>query len=109
MVSLDGVPWLRVDDAVPIAEVAHDARLLSLYLSSFLSFFGNARGAVEVYWAFLAWLYAAPTAPYLRQAAVSVGIDPWVYPVYAVLFRRSSGGKTVFTRVRHARCSASRK
>src|SRR6266446_8444481 len=99
MVSLDGVPWLRVDEAVPVAEVAHDARLLSHYLSSFLSFFGNASGAVEVYWAFLAWLYAAPTAPYLRQAAVPVGIDPWVYPVYAVLFGRSSGGKTVFTRV----------
>ena len=28
-----------------------------------------------------------------------VGIDPWVYPVYAVLFGRSSGGKTLFTRI----------
>jgi hypothetical protein len=42
-----------------------------------------------VYWAFLVWLYAAPTARYLRQAAIPVGIDPWVYPVYAVLFGRS--------------------
>jgi hypothetical protein len=25
---------------------------------------------VEVYWAFLVWLYSAPAAPYLRQAAV---------------------------------------
>ena len=41
----------------------------------------------------------APAAPYLRQAAVPVGIDPWVYPVYAVLFGRSSGGKTLFTRI----------
>jgi hypothetical protein len=40
-----------------------------------------------------------PAAPYLRQAAVPVGIDPWVYPVYAVLFGRSSGGKTLFTKV----------
>jgi hypothetical protein len=98
-VWLDGAPWLRVDEVVSGEEVVRDARLLSQYLSSFLSFFGNASGAVEVYWAFLAWLYAAPTAPYLRQAAVPVGIDPWVYPVYAVLFGRSSGGKTVFTRV----------
>jgi hypothetical protein len=52
-----------------------------------------------VYWAFLVWLYAAPAAPHLRQAAVPVGIDPWVYPVYAVLFGRSSGGKTLFTRI----------
>ncbi|MGH7154807.1 MAG: hypothetical protein ACREF3_12845, partial [Acetobacteraceae bacterium] len=56
-------------------------------------------GAIDAYWAFLVWLYAAPVAPYLRQAAVPVGIDPWVYPVYAVLFGRSSGGKTLFTRV----------
>ena len=28
-----------------------------------------------------------------------VGIDPWVYPVYAVLYGRSSGGKTLFTRI----------
>jgi hypothetical protein len=98
-VWLDGAPWVCVDETVPADKVAHDARMLSDYLSSFLSFFGNASGAVEVYWAFLAWLYAAPTAPYLRQAAVPVGIDPWVYPVYAVLFGRSSGGKTVFTRV----------
>jgi hypothetical protein len=99
VVSLDGVPWLRIEDPVPAEEVARDARMLGQYLESFLSFFGNASGAVEVYWAFLVWLYAAPTAPYLRQAALPVGIDPWVYPVYAVLFGRSSGGKTVFTRV----------
>jgi hypothetical protein len=30
---------------------------------------------------------------------VPVGIDPWVYPVYAVLFGRSSGGKTLFARI----------
>ena len=60
---------------------------------------GNAAGAVEVYWAFLVWLYSAPAAPYLRQAAVPAGIDPWVYPVYAVLFGRSSGGKTLFTKI----------
>ena len=98
VVSLDGVPWLRPDDAIPPQEVARDARILVDYLGSFLSFFGNAAGAVEVYWAFLVWLYAAPTAPHLRQAAVAAGIDPWVYPVYAVLFGRSSGGKTLFTR-----------
>ena len=99
IVHLDGVPWLRRGRAVPAEAVASDARILADYLDSFLAFFGNAAGAVEVYWAFLVWLYAAPAAPYLRQAAVPVGIDPWVYPVYAVLFGRSSGGKTLFTRI----------
>ncbi len=98
-VQLDGMSWLDAAEAVPVAAVAHDARILAEYLDSFRAFFGNAAGAVEVYWAFLVWLYAAPAAPYLRQAAVPVGIDPWVYPVFAVLYGRSSGGKTLFTRV----------
>ncbi|WP_424140178.1 hypothetical protein [Roseomonas chloroacetimidivorans] len=99
IVTLNGVPWLRPDETVPAGEVARDARLLADYLTSFNSFFGNAAGALEVYWAFLVWLYVAPLAPHLRQAAVPLGIDPWVYPVYAVLFGRSSGGKTMFTRI----------
>jgi hypothetical protein len=99
LVRLDDSPWLRPDDAVPAADVARDARILVDYLASFATFFGNGVGAIDVYWAFLVWLYSAPAAPHLRQAAVPVGIDPWVYPVYAVLFGRSSGGKTLFTRI----------
>ena len=98
-VHLDGRRWLTAEQHVPAEAVTNDARILTEYLSSFRAFFGNGEGAVEVYWAFLVWLYAAPAAPYLRQAAVPVGIDPWVYPVYAVLFGRSSGGKTLFTRI----------
>ena len=99
MVRLDGMPWLRPDETVPAGDIVRDARILIDYLGSFRSFFGNGAGAIEVYWAFLVWLYCAPAAPHLRQAAVTVGIDPWVYPVYAVLFGRSSGGKTLFTRI----------
>ena len=98
-VHLDGRRWLTAEQHVPAEAVTSDARILTEYLSSFRAFFGNGEGAVEVYWAFLVWLYAAPAAPYLRQEAVPVGIDPWVYPVYAVLFGRSSGGKTLFTRI----------
>jgi len=99
LVHLDGAAWLRPDEPVPPAEVARDARIIVDYLGSFRHFFGNSVGAVEVYWAFLVWLYAAPLAPHLRQAAIPAGIDPWVYPVYAVLYGRSSGGKTLFTRI----------
>jgi hypothetical protein len=98
-VSLDDAVWLRPDEAIAAEDIARDARIMVDYLESFRSFFGNASGAIEVYWAFLVWLYAAPAAPHLRQAAVPVGIDPWVYPVYAVLYGRSSGGKTLFTRI----------
>ena len=99
VVHLDGPAWLRPDERVPPAEVARDARILVDYLGSFLHFFGEGAAAVEAYWAFLVWLYAAPLAPHLRQAAIPAGIDPWVYPVYAVLYGRSSGGKTLFTRI----------
>src|SRR5262249_41247327 len=99
VVHLEGRRWLSVDEPVPAQAVANDARILTDYLTSFLAFFGNAPGAVDVYWAFLVWLYAAPAAHYLRQAAIPVGIDPWVSPVYAVLFGRSSGGKSLFTRI----------
>ncbi|MDQ2764375.1 MAG: hypothetical protein M3Y22_13125 [Pseudomonadota bacterium] len=99
LVHLDGMPWLRPEEVVPADAVGRDARILVDYVGSFLSFFGNSAGAVEVYWAFLVWLYAAPTAPHLRQAAIPAGIDPWVYPVYAVLYGRSSGGKTLFSRI----------
>jgi len=97
-VHLDGAIWLHPDETVPQPEVARDARMMVDYIGSFLEFFGNSTGAVEIYWAFLVWLYAAPLAPHLRQAAIPAGIDPWVYPVYAVLYGRSSGGKTLFTR-----------
>jgi len=99
LVHLDGTRWLAVEDVVPANAVTSDAHILADYLDSFRSFLGNAAGAIEVYWAFLVWLYSAPAAPYLRQAAVPAGIDPWVYPVYAVLFGRSSGGKTLFTKI----------
>ncbi len=99
LVHLDGAVWLRPDERIPPTEIERDARLIVDYIASFLSFFGNSAGAVEVYWAFLVWLYAAPLAPHLRQAAIPAGIDPWVYPVYAVLYGHSSGGKTLFTRI----------
>jgi hypothetical protein len=99
IVWLNGARWLAVDEQISQQAVAKDARILVDYLDSFRSFFGNAESAIEVYWAFLVWLYAAPAAPHLRQAAIPAGIDPWVYPVYAVLFGRSSGGKTLFTKI----------
>ncbi len=99
-VLLDGALWLSLErTAVPQSELASDIELMTGFIQSYSSFFGDGEGAVDHYWAFLVWLYSAPMAPYLRQAAIPAGIDPWVYPVYAVLYGRSSGGKTLFTRV----------
>ncbi len=98
-VLLDGRRWFSVGEPIAAEAVRSDAVLMTEYIASFRKFFGDAAGAVDAYWAFLAWLYSAPAAPYLRQAAIPAGIDPWVYPVYSVLYGRSSGGKTLFTRV----------
>jgi hypothetical protein len=98
-VLLDGALWLSADQVMRAEDFRGDAGLISRYIESFQTFFGDAKGAVDHYWAFLVWLYSAPAAPFLRQAAIPAGIDPWVYPVYAVLYGRSSGGKTLFTRI----------
>ena len=98
-VLLDGALWLSADQVMRAEDFRGDAELISRYIESFQTFFGDAKGAVDHYWAFLVWLYSAPAAPFLRQAAIPAGIDPWVYPVYAVLYGRSSGGKTLFTRI----------
>lgn len=99
-VSVDGSLWLTLAQTkVAPDELKRDAELITSFIESYGVFFGDAKGAVDHYWAFLVWLYGAPAAPYLRQAAIPAGIDPWIYPVYAVLYGRSSGGKTLFTRV----------
>jgi hypothetical protein len=59
-VQLDGARWLSVEDRISPEAISRNARILADYLGSFQTFFGNAAGAVEVYWAFLVWLYAAP-------------------------------------------------
>ena len=54
-----------------------DARLIVDYIRSFLNFFGNSAGAVrDLFGRSSCWLYAAPLAPHLRQAAIPAGIDP---------------------------------
>ena len=98
-VILDGNLWLTSAHQVDPDELRRDATLMTQFIESYSTFFGDAKGAVDHYWAFLVWLYSAPAAPYLRQAAIPAGIDPWIYPVYAVLYGRSSGGKTLFTRI----------
>lgn len=98
-VFLNDQLWLSEKDTISEHDVARDVHLLVNYISSFSAFYGNSQSAIASYWAFLVWLYMAPFAPFLRQGAVSHHIDPWLYPPYAVLYGRSSGGKTLFTQI----------
>ncbi|MGZ8373183.1 MAG: hypothetical protein ACXWUW_09670 [Rhodoplanes sp.] len=99
LVILDGRPWHRLGAPVPWPEVVHDADLLAPYFEGFGQFYGDAPGVQRSYWALMCWLYAAPFAPMLRSAALRHDGSPLSYPVHAVLYGRSDGGKTMFSRV----------
>ncbi len=99
LVILDGRLWHRLGAPVPWPEVAHDAALLAPYFEGFERFYGDALGVQRSYWALMCWLYAAPFAPMLRSAALRHDGSPLSYPVHAVLYGRSDGGKTMFSRV----------
>jgi hypothetical protein len=109
VVHLDGARWLAAEEKVPAEAIARDARILADYLDSFHSFFGNAAGAIEVYWAFLVWLYAAPSAPYLRQAAVPAGIDPWCIRCTPCCTAGRAAARHCLPKLPRARCLASRR
>ena len=99
LVVLDGRPWHRIGAPVPWPEVQKDAALLAPYFEGFGRFYGDALGLQQSYWALACWLYAAPFASALRSAALRHDGSPLAYPVHAVLYGRSDGGKTMFSRV----------
>jgi hypothetical protein len=99
LVLLDGRPWHRIGAPVPWPEVERDAAILAPYFAGFGGFYGNAEGLQRSYWALICWLYAAFVAPALRTAALRHDASPLAYPVHAVLYGRSDGGKTMFSRI----------
>jgi hypothetical protein len=99
LITLDGRPWHRIGAPVPWPEVQADAALLAPYFEGFGRFYGDAPGLQRSYWALVCWLYAAPFAPALRTAALRHDGSSLAYPVHAVLYGRSDGGKTIFSRV----------
>jgi hypothetical protein len=99
LITLDDRPWHRIGQPVPWPVAQGDARLLAPYFEGFARFYGDAAGVSRSYWALACWLYAAPFAPLLRSAALRHDGSPLAFPVQAVLYGRSDGGKTMFSRV----------
>jgi hypothetical protein len=99
LLTVEGRPWHRIGAPVPWPEVQADAALLAPFFEGFGRFYGDAPGLQQGYWALMCWLYAAPFAPALRTAALRHDGSPLAYPVHAVLYGRSDGGKTMFSRV----------
>src|SRR5262249_19193460 len=98
-VFLEDNLWLGPHSELNPEEVRADATLIVEYLGSFANFFGNTSGAISAYWTFLSWLYSAPVAPWLRQAALLNSGDPLAYPVFGILYGRSNGGKSWFSEI----------
>src|SRR5260370_283762 len=84
-VFLEDNLWLGSQSELDPEEIRADAMLMVEYLASFANFFGNTEGAISSYWTFLSWLYAAPVAPWLRQAAVLDSGRPPPYPVFGLI------------------------
>jgi hypothetical protein len=98
-VFLEDAPWLNPGSELNADEIRADAALIADYIGSFGNFFGNAARAVKSYWTFICWLYAAPVAPWLRQAAIVNSGDPLAYPVFGILYGRPNGGKSWFSEI----------
>ena len=98
-VFVEDRPWLNPRSELRVEEVRADAALMTNYIGSFGNFFGNAEAAIKSYWTFLCWLYAAPVAPWLRQAAIVNSGDPLAYPVFGILYGRPNGGKSWFSEI----------
>jgi len=95
----DGRPFNSHEDTPDAGEASTDAHLIIDYMRGFESFYGDGIGAARQYWALLAWLYASPFVPAMRRVAVLHDASPLAYPLYAVTYGRSDGGKTMFSRV----------
>ncbi|TCZ51109.1 phospholipase D family protein [Roseicella aquatilis] len=99
LVSLDEAPWHAIGTAVDAGERRRDAGLLDAYLRSFADFYGDTAGIQRGYWALMAWLYAAPFAPLLRTALTRHDGETFRYPVCALVYGQSHGGKSHLSRV----------
>ena len=67
------------------------------YMEGFDSFSGDVEKNRRTYFLFAVWYLASPFMPYLRFIAHNNGQDKMQFPVYAILYGESNGGKTGFT------------
>ncbi len=92
--------WWDIRESPRVQDIRRDIQLLLEFFKGFQRFFrGMVEETLRRYWAFWVWLYAAPAVAFLRQAMLARHHDPWLYPLFAILYGRSSGGKTTLSRV----------
>ncbi len=79
-----------------IANIKSDLELFFTYMEGFNVFSGNVEKLRRNYFLYACWYFASPFMPYLRMTAYHNGQDIKQFPVFAVLYGESNGGKTEF-------------
>lgn len=76
--------------------VIADVKRFFEYMDGFDAFSGDVEKNRRAYFLFATWYLASPFMPYLRYIAHNNGQDIKQFPVYAILYGESNGGKTAF-------------
>ena len=79
-----------------INSVREDLKRFFEYMDGFESFSGDIDKNRRNYFLFASWYFASPFMPYLRSIANNNEQDIKQFPVYAILYGESNGGKTAF-------------
>lgn len=69
------------------------------YMEGFNIFSGDINQNKKNYFLFANWFLASPFMPYLRDVAFRQNHDIKQFPVYAILYGESNGGKTEFVKM----------
>lgn len=77
-------------------KVESDLRCFLEYMNGFEAFSGDVDKNRRTYFLFASWYLASPFMPYLRSIASKNGQDIKQFPVYAIIYGESNGGKTEF-------------
>lgn len=77
-------------------KIQADVQCFFDYMEGFDAFSGDVDKNRRTYFLFATWYLASPFMPYLRFIAHNNGQDIKQFPVYAILYGDSNGGKTAF-------------
>lgn len=80
-------------------DVQADLRRFIEFMDGFNAFSGDVEKNRRNYFLFTCWYLASPFMPYLRSIANCNGQDIKQFPVYAIIYGESNGGKTAFTQL----------
>lgn len=79
--------------------VRRDISNLLFYMDGFADFTGDTGKTQRKYFLLANWLFCSPFMPYLRQVAYRNGQNVLFFPVFAIIYGNSNGGKTEFVRL----------